>query len=287
MTSAACDVAPRVPLIQRLLAAGGFGVLMLGATVLEVRLGILLLLGAGAGVALLHGAIGFASAYRVLLTRGDGDAVLAHVLMLAAATVLFAPVLAQGTAFGQPVVGAVAPLGVSVVVGALLFGVGMQLGGACASGCLCTTGGGNFRTLVVLPAFCVGTFWGSLDLDWRLTLPTTGDLSLAGLFGWEIALPLQLAVLAVIAVVLRHCAGATLPFRLPQGRQWLTGPWPPAFAVGLLAVFNWANPPGGRPSLDHHLGLRPVGCQGGPIPWMGPVVERLLERRVPAAGTGI
>ncbi|MBI5162782.1 MAG: YeeE/YedE family protein [Magnetospirillum sp.] len=240
MTSAACDIAPRAQPIQWVLAASGFGLLLLGTTVLDGRLGLLLLLGAVAGVALLHGAIGFASAYRVLLTRGDGDAVLAHVLMLAAATVLFAPVLAQGTAFGQPVVGAVAPLGVSVVVGALLFGIGMQVGGACASGCLCTTGGGNVRTLIVLPAFCVGAFWGSLDLDWWLALPAAENLSLAGLFGWEIALPLQLAVLAAIAVALRRRAGATLPFRLPQGRQWLTGPWPPAFAVGLLAVLNWA-----------------------------------------------
>ena len=39
------------------------------------------------------------------------------------ATVLFAPVLAEGSAFGQGEAGAVAPAGVSVAVGAFLFGV--------------------------------------------------------------------------------------------------------------------------------------------------------------------
>lgn len=240
MTTAVCDTTFRPQPIQRALAAGGCGLLLLGTLVLEGRLGFLFLLGAGLGITLVHGAVGFASAYRALLTRGEGNTVLAQVLMLAAATVLFAPVLAQGTAFGRPVVGAVAPLGVSVAVGALLFGVGMQLAGACASGCLSTSGGGSIRTLFVLAPFCVGAFWGSLDLDWWLALPAAGDLSLAGLFGWEIAVPLQLAVLAVIAALLKRHAGATLRLRLPQGRQWLTGPWPPAFAVGLLAVFNWA-----------------------------------------------
>ena len=45
------------------------------------------------------------------------------------------------------------PVGVSVVVGAFLFGVGMQLGGGCASGTLYTAGGGNTRMLITLIAF--------------------------------------------------------------------------------------------------------------------------------------
>jgi uncharacterized protein len=38
--------------------------------------------------------------------------------MLALATVLFAPMLASGEAFGRPVAGAVAPASLSVLVGA-------------------------------------------------------------------------------------------------------------------------------------------------------------------------
>ena len=51
-------------------------------------------------------------------------------LMLAAACLLFFPVLASGTPiFTDSVRGNVDPLGLSVAAGAFLFGVGMQLGG--------------------------------------------------------------------------------------------------------------------------------------------------------------
>ncbi|BBI64227.1 hypothetical protein HSBAA_55330 [Vreelandella sulfidaeris] len=46
--------------------------------------------------------------------------------------------------------GFVAPIGISVLVGAFLFGLGMQLGGGCASGTLFTAGGGNARMLITL-----------------------------------------------------------------------------------------------------------------------------------------
>jgi hypothetical protein len=49
--------------------------------------------------------------------------------MLAVAMLLFAPILASGEVLGQTVGGAVAPASLSVVVGAALFAVGMQLGG--------------------------------------------------------------------------------------------------------------------------------------------------------------
>ena len=56
----------------------------------------------------------------------------ALVLMLALAVLLFFPALGAGSLFGQPVVGLVAPAGISVVFGAFIFGIGMQLGGGCA-----------------------------------------------------------------------------------------------------------------------------------------------------------
>jgi uncharacterized membrane protein YedE/YeeE len=50
-------------------------------------------------------------------------------LMLAMATVLFAPLLAAGEVLGRPLAGALAPASVSVLIGAFLFAIGMQLGG--------------------------------------------------------------------------------------------------------------------------------------------------------------
>lgn len=203
----------------------------------------LLLIGIALGVTLYHAAFGFSSAYRSAVVAGDLSAVAAQVVMLAAAIVLFAPVLAQGSAFGRPVAGAIAPVGVSMALGAFVFGIGMQLAGGCASGTLYTAGGGNARMLLVLVFFCVGGFWASLHMHWWTALPGIGAVSLGGLLGWGVAVPLQLAALASIFGCLR-LAGARIKQSLwwAGGFSWqrlLAGPWPLLFSAGLLALLNW------------------------------------------------
>ncbi len=84
----------------------------------------LLLVGAGLGLVLYHAGFGFTYAFRILFIAGDGRGLRAQMLMLAIATLLFAPLLAFGDAGG-----AVAPLSLSVLAGAFIFGIGMQLGG--------------------------------------------------------------------------------------------------------------------------------------------------------------
>ena len=84
-----------------------------------------MLVGAGFGLVLYHARFGFTSAFRVLIILGDSEGLRAQMLMLAIATVLFVPILALIPSTG----GAVAPLSLSVLVGAFIFGIGMQLGG--------------------------------------------------------------------------------------------------------------------------------------------------------------
>ncbi len=104
------------------------GALWLGAEY-GLRHGALFLVGAGLGLVLYQAAFGFTTAFRVFVTEGNGRGIRAQMLMLAVATLLFAPMLASGVAWGQPVGGGVAPASVSVLVGAFIFAVGMQLGG--------------------------------------------------------------------------------------------------------------------------------------------------------------
>ena len=68
--------------------------------------------------------------------------------MIAVAAVAVVPVAALSPKFG----GAIAPLGVSLVVGAFTFGIGMQLANGCGSGTLYTVGGGSGRMLLALAA---------------------------------------------------------------------------------------------------------------------------------------
>ena len=146
--------------------------LLLGAAAIgqaiSPRQAALYLLGGALGLVLYHAAFGFTSAWRVFIADRRGAGLRAQMVMLALATALFFPVLAAGSLFGQPVQGIVSPVGISVVVGAFIFGIGMQLGGGCASGTLYTVGGGSTRMLITLAAFIVGSTLG------RGALPLVG-----------------------------------------------------------------------------------------------------------------
>jgi hypothetical protein len=103
------------------------GALYIAASV-DGRRAVLFLVGLFAGVALYHAAFGFTSAWRVFVSDRRGEGLRAQMVMLAVATAVFVPLLAFGSPLGETVRGSVSPLGVGVVVGAFVFGLGMQLG---------------------------------------------------------------------------------------------------------------------------------------------------------------
>ena len=76
--------------------------------------------------------------------------------MIAVATLLFAPTLAEGRGFAIAAAGANAPLGTQVLVGAFMSGLGMQLGNGCGSGKLFTLGGGSTRMIATIVFFLSG-----------------------------------------------------------------------------------------------------------------------------------
>jgi uncharacterized protein len=208
-------------------------------------------LGASLGLVLFHAAFGFASTWRAFLTEGRGAGLRAQMLMLALATAIFLPALSQGTFFGQPVGGALAPFGVSVLVGAFLFGVGMQLGGGCASGTLYTVGGGSARMLVTLVFFILGSLLGTANMPWWLGTPSLGTISLLTELGLAGALAAQLGIFALIVAVtiviekrrhgrLSH-GGAGLPANgggSGFGARLWRGPWPLLIGGVVLALLN-------------------------------------------------
>ena len=223
------------------------------ASTVTPRQAVLYGLGAALGLVLFHAAFGFASTWRVFLSDGRGAGLRAQMLMLALATAIFLPVLSQGTFFGQPVGGALAPFGVSVLVGAFLFGVGMQLGGGCASGTLYTVGGGSGRMVVTLIFFIIGSLLGTAHLPWWLGAPSLGTISMVEELGLPGALATQLGLFALIAAAtavvekrrhgrLSH-GGAGLPAngggRGFCARMW-RGPWPLLIGGVVLALLNVA-----------------------------------------------
>lgn len=160
------------------------------------RLGALAVVGAGIGAVLLRTSFGFAGAFRALVQVGDRSGFRAHAVMLAVATVLMLPMLAQGTLWGQAMRGDTTPMGVGFVVGALLFGAGMQVGGGCASGTLFSLGGGNGKLIGTLVGFVLGSAIGAWSMGFWWSLPSLPGVSLQGLVGFGPAVAVQLAVLA-------------------------------------------------------------------------------------------
>jgi uncharacterized membrane protein YedE/YeeE len=227
-----------------------FLLIVLGALYLaqavSVRQAALFVVGALLGLALYHAAFGFTSSWRVFIADGRGAGLRAQMIMLAVGVALFFPALAAGTLFGNPVTGLVSPVGTSVIVGAFMFGVGMQLGGGCASGTLYTVGGGSTRMIVTLFAFIAGSVIATAHMPFWSALPHLEPISLVKSLGLAPALLLNWIVFALIAaitvVVEKRRHGRLVAPQSPPDRAstWLRGPWPLVAGALALVLLNFA-----------------------------------------------
>ena len=227
------------------LAGLAAGALYLNATV-NTRQSLLFLVGAGAGVALYHAAFGFTASWRTFITDRRGAGIRAQMLMLALTCAVFFPLLANGQAFGQSLRGSVSPVSISVIAGAFLFGIGMQLGGGCASGTLYSAGGGNTRMLGTLAAFIAGSVIATAHMPWWTSLPAAKPLSLITVFGASTALAISLAAFALLTaatLVIERRSHGQLAGDRPPRRGWrrvLQGPWSLVAGGVALALVNIA-----------------------------------------------
>jgi uncharacterized membrane protein YedE/YeeE len=200
-------------------------------------------LGAALGVALYHATFSFTGGFRALLADRRSAAFRAQLVMLALLVALMLPAIEHGALGGAPVRGIVFPLGIAVVVGAFLFGVGMQIGGGCGSGTLYTAGGGSLRMLLTLAFFVAGATLAAWQAEAWTDLPALPVVTLPALFGLWPAMALSLALLAAAGLVAwqaerrRHGVAAALPWR---GGGLLRGPWPLLWGAVALAVLNLA-----------------------------------------------
>ena len=215
------------------------------AQVAGARQSALYVVGALLGISLYHAAFGFTSAWRVFISDGRGEGLRAQMLMLAVGVALFFPALSAGTLFGNPVAGLVQPAGTSVIVGAFIFGIGMQLGGGCASGTLYTVGGGSTRMIVTLIAFVVGSLIGTAYMPFWTAMPQLKPISLVKELGLAPALALNWVIFAAIAAITvlvekrRHGKLVSAHVQPAHGARWLQGPWPLVVGALALVVLNF------------------------------------------------
>lgn len=204
-------------------------------------------LGGLAGLGLYHAAFGFTAAWRRLVRERRGAGLRAQMLLLALACVVTYPLIGLETQTGWNMHPVILPMGLASAIGAVVFGIGMQLGGGCASGTLFTVGGGSTRMVVTLAFFIAGSvvatahipsFWNQLDeMTGVPNIPGFSATATLGPFG---ALALLLAILGTIwlssAWFERRAHGALEPLR--ETRSLAAGPWSLTLGAGVLAIVS-------------------------------------------------
>lgn len=234
-----------------LVALGGIAAIIIYIAIVVVTnwtQGTLFLIGLGLGATLLHARFGFTSAFRRLVSVGNVQGLQAHMVMLAVASTLFAVILGTGFSFtGMDPKGYVSPVGVSVIFGAFLFGIGMQLGNGCASGTLYSLGGGSSSMILTLISFIGGSVLGAYHFTfWMEDTPALPPISLAestglGYFGaWAVQLVLfGLIYWNTIKIAKKKNPPMMKPLPTTEGwKKLFRGAWPLFAAAVVLALLN-------------------------------------------------
>lgn len=214
----------RLPLALAVLALFGWLVWSVSA-----RQGLLLLVGVGLGWGLAAARFGFTTGWRHLIERKDPAGVYGQILLLAVLAAISLPMLA----YFPETHAALGPLSVSLVVGAFVFGLCMQIADGCGSGTLYKAGLGVPLNMGILPLFALGSFLGSAQLNDWLALGELPAVGLVDQWGAGGALAATLALLAVVALAVRAWTGTGLQ-RSAVPRRWIWG----ALVLALFAALN-------------------------------------------------
>jgi hypothetical protein len=219
--------------------------LALGATAILLALVLLdhqpasaalILGGFGLGIAFLKAEFSYTASWRRFLTRGEAGGLLGGLIVVAICALAVVPVAALTPNYG----GAIAPLGPSLVIGAFVFGIGMQLANGCGSGTLYTVGGGSGRMLIALLFFVIGSVFGSLSLPTFLSLGGVDPILASdylGPWGGLAATLVSIGIAAALIIAFARSRGANF---MPS-RSYVIG----GIAIGLLCVVVFAA--GGHP----------------------------------------
>jgi uncharacterized membrane protein YedE/YeeE len=221
-------------------AVAGIDYLFLGAALLVTAVLVALVLldgqpasaalilgGFGLGVAFLKAEFSYTASWRRFLTRGEAGGLIGGLIVIAICAMVVVPMAALLPNFG----GAIAPLGPSLLIGAFVFGIGMQLANGCGSGTLYTVGGGSGRMLVTLVFFIIGSVFGSLSLPSFLALGGVDPILASDYLGPWGGLAATLASIALAAAIMGAVAVKRGANWRPS-RNYIIG----GIVIGLLCV---------------------------------------------------
>ncbi|HKW71341.1 MAG TPA: YeeE/YedE family protein [Candidatus Dormibacteraeota bacterium] len=177
----------------------------------DPRLPYLWVFGLAAGFTLQRSRFCFASAFRDLYLFGSGRIMKGILVGVAVATLGFAVVMRNAVPFpgfgALPPEAHILPVGVTTILGGLLFGVGMVLAGGCISGSLFRSAEGYVGSWVAIAGAVIGlgamsqtwNWWWSVALaaEPKLWLPALFNLG----YGGAVILTLAAAIAAYVLIV--------------------------------------------------------------------------------------
>lgn len=177
----------------------------------DPKLPYLWVFGIAAGFTLQRSRFCFASAFRDLYLFGSGRIMKGILVGIGVASVGFAVVMRNAVPFPEfgalPPEAHILPVGVTTVLGGLLFGLGMVLAGGCISGSLFRSAEGYVGSWVAIAGAVVGlgAMSQSWNWWWRLVLGAEPKLWLPAIFnlgyGGAVILTLAGALAAYLLVV--------------------------------------------------------------------------------------
>ena len=231
-------ILPRIALI-----GGALLLCLIVAALAGARYGLLLLVGLGFGITLEGMRFGFAGPWRAMILRREPAGILAQLLSIGIVALVAFPLLASHSA---ELTGAHAPVGFAMIGGAFVFGACMQIVLGCGSGTLVNAGSGNPVSLLALPFFIVGSFFGASHLVWWTGLGSAPVVALGGTTGLGITLGGLVAVAALLLwlaapgtrkIPRRLLIAAVLLAVLALGNLVVAGqPWGVVYGLGLWAA---------------------------------------------------
>lgn len=256
---------PAQRLLPALVALGALVVLYFSQRE-SPRLALYWGLGLALGTILQRGRLCFAGAFRDQFLMRNGTMLRAILIGLALMTPVFA--LIESKAVPEPSFGAVAqgahvvPLGLNLVVGGIVFGIGMVVAGGCVSGTLYRIGEGYVASWASLVGILLGLSVAAHTWNWWYTFSIAsaplGWLPTSLGYGGAVALSEAALATAFTASLWWETRGAEAPpFAIPAGRKAATPVtfsqhlaslrstvfdkgWPPLAAVTALAALNVA-----------------------------------------------
>jgi len=194
---------------------------------IATRQALLFVVGIGMGAALAGARFGFTTGWRQLIEDRDPRGVSGQVLLLGLGALMAMPLMSSFPELKA----ALGPPSVSLLLGAFVFGITMQIADGCGSGTLYKAGMGILLNAAILPFFALGSFLGSVHLHHFLALGQTAPVGFVDEAGTGGALLITLVLLLLVIGLVRLWVG--------PGKEWIDRRWVKgAIALAVLATLN-------------------------------------------------